>query len=252
MIYTLIVEDEEPAAARLIKLLKKTDAEIEIAAVVDSVESAVKWLNSNRQPDLLMLDIQLGDGMSFDIFRKTKVDSYVIFTTAYDEYAVKAFELNSIDYLLKPIDEKKLSLSLSKYKRFTSLTRTPDIERLIETIENRKEKYKKRFVVSIANRIRVIESDEIAYLFSKEKNTFICTADNRHYPVEFSLDHIEQMLDPGLFFRINRQFIVSYRSIGKIEILSKSRIRIETVPKSDEEMLVSTARTYEFRKWLEK
>jgi len=251
MIYTLIVEDEEPAATRLIRLLKNLDEDIEIAAVTDTVESAVKWLNNHKQPDLLILDIQLGDGLSFDIFRKVKVDSYVIFTTAYDEYAVRAFETNSIDYLLKPVDEGKLARSLEKYRKYSGNI-GPDLDNLIETIEKRKEKYKKRFVVTVASRIRVIETPEIAYFYSKDKNTFLCTRDNHHYPLESSLDNIAEIIDPGLFFRISRQFIVSYRNILKIDILSKSRIRIITDPPSEEEMLVSTTRTSEFRNWLDR
>ena len=252
MIETIIIEDEEPAALRLKKLLKSLDTEIEILEILDTVKSAVNWLENHPQPDLIMLDIQLGDGLSFDIFRKIKINSYVIFTTAYDEYAIKAFELNSIDYLLKPVDELKLSYSLQKYKKFHSLSQTVNIGKLLETIESKKEKFKKRFVVNIANKIKVTDTDEIAFFYSKEKNSYMCTTDNRNYPLEFSLDHIEEMLNPEMFFRISRQFIVSYRSISKIDIFSKSRIRIETKPRAEEEMLVSSTRTAEFRIWLDK
>jgi len=252
MINTLVIEDEQPAASRLIKLLKKLDAGIEIVGIADTIASAITWLNSHSRPDLIMLDIQLGDGLSFEIFKKVKIDSYVIFTTAYDEYAIKAFEVNSIDYLLKPVDENKLAQSLLKYKRFASLPGLIDIGKLIDSIENRKEKYKKRFVVSIANKVKLIDTGEIAYFYSKEKNSFVCTSDNRHYPLDYSLDHIEQMVNPELFFRISRQFIVCFRNIARIDILSKSRIRIETNPHSDDEMLVSSARTSEFRHWLDK
>lgn len=252
MIYTLIVEDEEPASGRLIKLLKNIDPSIEIAGVVDTVESAVHWLNNHVQPDLIMLDIQLGDGLSFDIFNKTKIDSYIIFTTAYDEYAIKAFEVNSIDYLLKPVDENKLAQSLAKYKRFRSAPDNVNVSKMIELLEKRQGSFKKRFVVSIADRIKVVEIADIAYFYSKEKNSFVCTIENRHYPVDYSLDHLEEMLDPGLFFRINRQYIVCFRNISKISILSKSRIRIETNPAADTELLVSSARTSEFRIWLDR
>jgi DNA-binding LytR/AlgR family response regulator len=252
MIYTLIIEDEQLAATRLISLLKKLDAGIEIAGIVDTIESAVNWLKNHQKPDLIMLDIQLGDGISFEIFKKVKIDSHVIFTTAYDEYAIKAFELNSIDYLLKPVDENKLAISLGKYKRISSLAEKINIEKVIAAFEVRSDKFKKRFIVSIANKIKVIDTGEIAYFYSKEKNTFLCSSDNRHYPLEFSLDHIEMLVDPELFFRINRQFIVSFKTISKIEIMSKSRIRIETNPACKEEMLVSTARTSDFRDWLER
>jgi two-component system response regulator LytT len=252
MIGTLIIEDEQPAALRLKKLLTSIDQDINIIAILDTVESAVKWFAMNQQPDLIMLDIQLGDGLSFDIFRKVKVDSYVIFTTAYDEYAIKAFEVNSIDYLLKPIDESRLRNSLLKFRKFKSSSQTDNIGKLLQTIESRIDRFKKRFVVSIANKIKVVETKEIAYFYSKEKNTFLCTTNNRHYPLDFSLDHIEEMLNPEHFFRVNRQFIVQFGSIIKIDILSKSRIRLETNPPSGEEIMVSSARSAEFRQWLDK
>lgn len=252
MINTLIIEDEQPAALRLEKLLTSIDRNIKILKILDTVESAVTWFEVNPQPDLIMLDIQLGDGLSFEIFRKVKVDSYVIFTTAYDEYAIKAFEINSIDYLLKPVDEGRLENSLKKYKKFKSSIQTDNINKLLETIESRNERFKKRFVVSIANKIKIVETNDVAYFYSKDKNTFLCTPDNRHYPLDFSLDHIEEMLNPELFFRVNRQFIVQLKSISKIDILSKSRIKLQTTPSSPEEIMVSSARTSEFRQWLDK
>jgi two-component system response regulator LytT len=249
---TLIIEDEEPAALRLKNLLASLDHNIEILAILDTVQSAIKWLENHPQPDLIMLDIQLGDGLSFEIFRKVKVNSYIIFTTAYDEYAIKAFELNSIDYLLKPVDKSKLSLSLAKYRELQSITQSVDIGKLLETIGSKNDNFKKRFVVSIANKIKVVETSEIAFFYSKEKNTFLFTMDSRFYPLEFSLDSLEQLLNPEQFFRISRQHLVSLKCISKIDILSKSRIRIETNPPAGEEMLVSSARTADFRIWLDK
>jgi DNA-binding LytR/AlgR family response regulator len=252
MIKTLIIEDEEPAALRLKKLLKKLDPEIEVLGIIDTVSSALKWFENHPAPDLIMLDIQLGDGLSFDIFKESKVNSYVIFTTAYDEYAIKAFELNSIDYLLKPVDELKLSVSLQKFSKFKTASQIAGIGKLLETFESGNDKFKKRFVVNIANKIKVIETGSIAFFYSKEKNTFLCTADNRHYPLEFSLDHVKDMLNPELFFRVSRQYIIQFKSISKIDIFSKSRIRIETIPPSADEIMVSSARTSEFRQWLDK
>jgi DNA-binding LytR/AlgR family response regulator len=252
MIRTLIIEDEVLAALRLQDLIKELDPDIEILAIIDTVASAVSWIGSHPQPDLIMLDIQLGDGLSFDIFRKTKINSYVIFTTAYDEYAIKAFEVNCIDYLLKPVDEIRLSNSLRKYRQFQSVSQSVNIEKLLETIESKNDKYKKRFVVSIANKIKVVDTAEVAFFYSKEKNTFLCTMDNRHYPLEFSLDHIEQLINSEIFFRVNRQYIVNYRSFSKIDILSKSRIRIVTKPPAGEEIMISSARTSDFRSWLDR
>lgn len=252
MIRTLIVEDEEPAAARLEKLLKEVDPGIQILDVIDSVEMAVKWFEKNDPPDLLMLDIQLADGLSFDIFKQIKVESFVIFTTAYDEYAIRAFELNSIDYLLKPVDPAKLQNSIQKYRNLAGRDQKVNIETLIETLEQRRSSFKKRFAVNVGSKIISVETRTVAYFYSLEKSTFLCTNDNHHYPLDFSLEHLEQLLDPELFFRINRQVIIQYTSIEKIHILSRSRVMLETNPPASEDLLVSTARTHQFRLWLDR
>jgi two-component system LytT family response regulator len=280
MIRTLIIEDEEPAARRLEKLLRETEPKIEILETLDSVEASVKWLETHDPPDLIMLDIQLADGQSFEIFRQTPVNSFVIFTTAYDEYAIKAFELNSIDYLLKPVDRSKLEQSLRKFREMTEkagrmaehegretghegpktehegkMARSPamiDIKSLMETLEGRKETYKKRFAVNIGSRIVSVETSSVAWFYTLEKSTYLCTNDNRHYPLDFSLEHLEEILDPDQFFRINRQYLIRYSSIKRIHILSKSRIKLEVEPAPKEDLLVSTARTHEFRLWLDR
>ncbi len=252
MIRTLIVEDEEPAAARLKKLLKDVEPAIEVLDVIDSVEGAVKWFEKNTPPDLLLLDIQLADGLSFDIFKKSRVDSFVIFTTAYDEYAIKAFELNSIDYLLKPVDKSKLERSIIKYRKLTESSQQVNIKALMETLEGRKSNFKKRFAVNIGSKIISIETRSVAYFYSMQKSTFLCTVDDHHYPLDFSLEHLEQLLDPEMFFRINRQAIIQFTSIAKIHILSRSRIKLETNPPAREDLLVSTARAHQFRLWLDR
>jgi two-component system LytT family response regulator len=252
MITTLIIEDEQPAARRLEKLLVSIDPEINVVAVIDTIASAVRWFESHPGPDLIMLDIHLGDGLSFDIFSKVKVESYVIFTTAYDEYAIRAFELNSIDYLLKPVNELRLEQSILKYKKYSSAGQIINIQKLLETIENQNSKFKKRFAVTISGKIKIVEAGDVAFFYSKDKNTFLCSVNERHYPIEFSLDQLEMILNPEIFFRANRQYIIQYKNITGIDILSKSRIRIKTVPLSDDEILISAARTSEFRKWLEK
>lgn len=252
MIRTLIVEDEEPAAARLEKLLKGVEPGIQVLEVIDSIENAVKWFKKNDPPDLLMLDIQLADGLSFDIFKRTKVDSFVIFTTAYDEYAIKAFELNSIDYLLKPVDRAKLQRSIQKYSKLAGRNQQVDIKALMETLEHRTSNFKKRFAVNVGNKIISVETRSVAYFYSMEKSTFLCTIDNHHYPLDFSLEHLEQLLDPELFFRINRQVIIQYTSIKNTHILSRSRVKVEIHPPASEDLLVSTARTHAFRLWLDR
>jgi len=252
MIKTLIIEDEEPAALRLEKLLTEIAPEIKILEKLDSVESAVKWFRANEPPDLVMLDIQLADGLCFEIFKNTTIDSFVIFTTAYDEYAIRAFELNSLDYLLKPIDKTKLVRSIEKFKRLRGYAPKVDFQELINTLEGEKKKYKKRFIVNIGSKIKSVETSEAAYFYSLEKNTFICTRDNHHYPVDFSLDNLEGLIDPDNFFRINRQYIIHFDCISKIHVLSKSRIKIETNPPADDTLLVSTAKTHSFRLWLDR
>jgi len=252
MIRTLIVEDEEPAAARLEKLLKAADPGIQVLDVIDSVESALRWFENNDSPDLLMLDIQLADGLSFEIFKQIKVDSFVIFTTAYDEYAIRAFELNSIDYLLKPVDPDKLRSSIYKYRDLSGRKQQVNFETLMETLEQRKTPYKKRFAVNVGSKIISVETRSVAYFYSMEKSTFLCTRNNHHYPLDFSLEHLEQLLDPELFFRINRQVILQYTSIEKIHILSRSRVKVETNPPASDDLLVSTARTHPFRLWLDR
>jgi DNA-binding LytR/AlgR family response regulator len=251
MIKTLIIEDEAPAALRLEKMLRDIDPSIRILDRLDSVESAVGWFRSHEQPDLLMLDIQLADGVSFDIFRKVRVESFVIFTTAYDEYAIKAFELNSIDYLLKPISKTRLEAAVVKFRRLQESKPSINMEELILAMEGKKATYKKRFAISIGPRIKSVETDQIAYFSSLEKNTFLGTYEGKEYPVEFSLDRLESMLDPAIFFRISRQYMVNYKAIGKIAVLSKSRLEIE-VRGAPEPLLVSTARTHEFREWIDK
>jgi len=252
MIRTIIIEDELPAANRLEKLILETDPEFEIVARLESVSESVSWLIQHDHPDLIMLDIHLADGMCFEIFNSVQVDAFVIFTTAYDEYAIRAFELNSIDYLLKPVDRDKLAQALEKFKRLNNEGTLPDISMLLSAIEGNRKKFKERFAVNVGTGIKSIETSEIAYFFSLEKNTFLCTREGRSYPVDQSLDRLEELLDPDRFFRINRQYIINYHSIDKVKILSRSRVAIHTVPAFEEPQLVSTAKTHAFRMWLDR
>ncbi len=252
MIKVLIIEDEKAAANRLEKLLLNAEPSAEIIGRMESITASVNWLKSNPAPDLILLDIQLSDGQSFEIFRQVNVDSFVIFTTAYDEYAIKAFELNSIDYLLKPIDSTKLSHSLQKYRKLSSSGPVMNRDEIIALLSGQQKIYKKRFLVNAGTRIRSVEMAEIAWFVSTDKSTFLCSSDNVWYPVEFSLDHLADILDPDEFFRINRKYMISFRAIDKIHVLSKSRILVMIRPSSNEEIYVSAARTHEFRRWLDR
>lgn len=252
MIRTLIIEDEAPAAQRLKKLLQETDPEIRVVEILDSVRSAVRWLRYHAPPDLMMLDIQLGDGQSFDIFKEVKADSFVIFTTAYDEYAIRAFELNSVDYLLKPVDREKLATALKKLKNITGKQAPVDLASLMKELEQSRPAFKERFLVNVASQIRSVETNHIAYFYSLNKQCYLCTSAGRNYPVDQSLEQLGEILDPSRFFRINRNYILSYQAIEKIRVLSRSRISIQVHPPTDQPLLVSTARGHKFRQWLDR
>jgi DNA-binding LytR/AlgR family response regulator len=251
-IRTLIVEDEPLAAKRLQKLLVEISPKIELLDVIDTVEDAVAWFKSNQMPDLVMLDIQLADGVSFDIFKEISLQSFVIFTTAYDQYALRAFELNSIDYLLKPIDKEKLASALHKFEMLRGISQPIDISGLLKSLSATQPTYKRRFVANIGDKLKSIDTADIAYFYSLEKNTFLCTQTGEQYAIDFSLDKLEGLLDPEHFFRINRQYFVKFEAIGKMSVLSSSRIKIDLHPKTDETVMVSSARTHAFRNWLDR
>jgi DNA-binding LytR/AlgR family response regulator len=249
---TVIIEDEYRAADRLERLLKKHDPKIEVEEKLDSVEYALDWLQNNPHPELMFVDIQLADGLSFEIFDKVEVKSFIIFTTAYDEYAIRAFDLNSIDYLLKPVDEKKLAKSLEKFKNFTSPLSNVDAELLKQLLGSGEKSYKKRFVVNVGNKIRTINTNDIAWFVFEERTTFLVTKENKYYPIDFSLDKLELMVSPEDYFRISRQYLVSFDAITNISVLSRSRIKLQLKPEAKEEVVVSTTKSSKFREWLDK
>jgi DNA-binding LytR/AlgR family response regulator len=251
MIRVLIVEDEKLAAQRLEELLHSVEPQIEILAILDTVRESVSWL-STCKADLIFLDIHLSDGISFDIFKQLEIKTPVIFTTAYDEYALKAFKVNSIDYLLKPFSRDDVKNALEKFHAFFEGKKgNPDLESLFHML-NPKRQYQKRFLVNAGMTIKSLTIEEIAYFYNLEKSTFICIENGQSYASTLSLDKLEMLLDPDDFFRINRNFIVGFRSIKKIHSLSKSRIKLELLPKSDQEILVSFNKSSEFRLWLGK
>ena len=252
MIKVLIIEDEQPAAKRLEKMLTEVAPDVEIIQRCDSIESSVKFLKSGVKPDLIMLDVQLGDGLSFEIFNHTDISCPVIFTTAFDEYAIKAFELNSIDYLLKPISKSSLERSIAKFKKLRIEPVQSGLASLAFLLDKEKREYKQRFLVYVGEHLHSIQTADIAYFYSVEKSTFLHTVAGRSYPLDMSLDKLEGMLSPQDFFRISRQYLISFNSIKKILILSKSRIKLVLEPPTDNEVLISTARTHDFREWLDR
>ena len=252
MIKVIIIEDEQPAAKRLEKMLHDISHEFEIIQTCDSIESSLNYLKSGITPDLMMLDVQLGDGLSFDIFKHVALSCPVIFTTAYDEYAIKAFELNSIDYLLKPIRKENLERSITKFNLLRQQSIIADWKTLSTLLDKGKTEYKQRFLVVAGEHMQSVPTVDIAYFYSIEKSTFLKTQTGRSYPLDFSLDKLEELLSPEDFFRVNRQYIISFGSINKISRLSKSRIKLILEPASPDEIMISTSRTPDFRDWLDR
>jgi len=254
---TIIIEDEKPAARLLQRKLEKIS--IQAGVMLHSVEEALDWFSKNKHPDLIFLDIQLSDGLSFEIFEKIDIKSAVIFTTAYDEYALKAFKLNSIDYLLKPIDEEELGIAVLKFKDRFQLTKTSDkeamqldFEQIRKMLSNPFEKtFKKRFTVKIGQHLKVISNDEIECFFSENKGTYIHTFDNRNYLIDTTLEVLEQELDTKEFYRISRKFIIPLKAIKEIIVYSNSRLKIILPTYREDEAIVSREKVVDFKKWME-
>jgi two-component system, LytTR family, response regulator LytT len=252
MINTLIIEDEELLANNLELALKEVDPTITILEKIESVASSVKWLNNNK-PDLIFLDIQLSDGLSFEIFEKIEIDVPVIFLTAYDQYAIRAFKLNSIDYLLKPLNIGDLRVAVDKFKKHTSNNLNQDeLKKLLATIGRKEITFKKRFVVYVGEKIRYVETENIAYFFILEGDTFMCDFDRNINPCNYSLDKLMPELDPAQFFRVNRQYTVNLKAIRQMFAVSKSAIKLDLTPRPDSDVFVSLSRSSDFRKWLDK
>jgi two-component system response regulator LytT len=247
----VIIEDEKITADNLAKLIVRIEPGAHIMGILASVKQAISWLSVNHA-DLIFMDIELGDGQSFEIFEQINVKSPVIFTTAYDQYAIKAFKKNGIDYILKPIDESELKAAINKYQNL--INNIPDLSALRALITNVQpaKNFRQRFLMQAGSRIRSIPVVEIAYFYFSEKATFICTFENRHYPTEYSLDKLEEMVDPDVYYRINRKMVINIKSIHQIYSLSKSRLKLELLPAFEEEVLVSFNKTSDFRDWLNK
>ena len=248
----LIIEDEEPAYKRLQKMLKELEPDHTLFDQIVSVSSAVKWFKENDAPNLIISDIQLSDGISFEIFKQVDIKCPVIFTTAYDQYAIEAFKVNSIDYLLKPVKKEELGKAITKFKAFTPAIAAPaiDINKLLQSLQPAGADYKKRFVVRYGEHIKTIDIEEVVYFYTEDKATFMCTKDARRFVVDFNLDTLDSILDPKIFFRINRQYIISIHSIAEMFAYSKSRVLIKLNPASKHETIVSTERSADFKHWL--
>lgn len=246
----LIIEDENPAAKRLIQLIKEVLPDAFLYGNLDSIESSIDWLSSNLAPDLIFCDIQLADGLSFSIFENIEVNSPIIFTTAFDQYAIKAFKLNSVDYLLKPIDPKELKHAIEKFQQQTQ-TPTLDFNKIKEIIQAENKTYKSRFLVKIGEKIQSIPTSDAAYFYSEERITFLKTYENKKFILDYTLDQLENMLEPKQFFRLNRKYITSFSSISEIHTYSNSRLKIILKDCSDNDILVSREKVGAFKDWLD-
>jgi len=243
----LIVEDEIPAAKRLRKMLLEISDDIEIMDQLDAVQSTVEFLKSGLRPDLMFLDIHLADGDSFEIFKLTEVNVPIIFTTAYDEYAVQAFKVNAIDYLLKPIKSQELEEAMLRFRNRRSATFDwKSFSKFIET-----QNYGKRFLIRIGQQFKLIDIKDVAYFYREDRITFLVTNEGRRYPIDYSLEALEESINPEHYFRINRKMIVNLKAIKTMHGTSKSRVKLELNPKHNGEIIVSTDRSPHFKRWLE-
>jgi len=249
----LIVEDEALSARRLRAMLTEIDPTFHVLAIMDSVSQTVEWLLHHPAPDLILMDIELTDGKSFDIFEKTEVKCPVIFVTAYDEYAIRAFKVNSIDYLLKPVKQEELIRSIEKFRQWQRHVKKEvpnlNLEAVLQELQNRPG-FKERFLVKQGDRLIPIEASDIGYFQTKDKNNFIHTFDNKEYQIDQSLDEIEKALNPKLFFRANRQFIVSATAVEKIHFWFSSKLKVDIRPNPGEDVIVSREKATAFRTWM--
>ncbi|MBK7175243.1 MAG: response regulator transcription factor [Bacteroidales bacterium] len=248
----LIIEDEAAIARRMQKLLLEIDPAITVIETLGSVETSVAWFKSHTEPDLAIMDIQLADGSSFEIFGEVQINCPVIFATAYDQYAIQAFKVNSIDYLLKPVQKEELAESLKKFKRLQTPSGPQglDYSVIAQILGAKKADYLKRLVIRFGDVIKAVEVKDVAYFYTDEKIVYATLTEGKTYPIDFTLDQLEKKLDPERFFRINRKFLISYESITKMISYSKSRVKITLAPVTELEVISSTERSGDFKEWL--
>ncbi len=247
----LIVEDEMPAAKQLTKLVKAFRPQTQVVDILDSVEAAVDWFSNHPMPELIFMDIQLADGLSFDIFNSVKINSPVIFTTAFDQYTLKAFKVNSVDYLLKPIEPEELQSAILKFeKHFIAPPsfNSPMLQQLLQSFQQ--PVFKTRFLIKLGQQLSFIETPEIRYFFSADSLVYLKTQHNKKHLIDQPLDQLQNELDPKLFFRINRKAILCINSIDKIHPYFNSRLKITVKPSADFDLIVSRDRVASFKNWL--
>lgn len=251
----VIIEDEALAAKKLLKLITELDESIQIEAVLASVKEASSWLSKHDPPDLIFSDIQLGDGLSFEVFKAAGVQCPIVFTTAFDQYAIQAFEVNSVDYLLKPVQREKIEASLNKYKAKKEAWIPGDkidLESLLSAINEARQNYKSRFLVKLGNKIHAVKTEQVAYFISDQKLTFLTDRDGHKYPLDHSLEEIMQQVNPESFFRVNRKYIIHLDAVTEINPYFKGRLKLNLQPAAEEDIIVSAEKTPLFKSWLDR
>jgi DNA-binding LytR/AlgR family response regulator len=252
---SLIIEDEHLIAQRIKSLLLQIDPGIRVMSILDTVKNAVQWFSQNEKPDLVFMDIQLADGISFDIFEHIKIDYPIIFITAYQEYAIKAFKVNSVDYLLKPISEEDLRIALGKYQRyFKQEEAVPAISNdLLQSIRQMLHKpYKSRFMIRVGDRVKSLDVKDILYFYSLDKGCYLHSSDNRNYVIDFTLDALTDLLDPERYYRINRRYIIAHDAIRDMVSLSGSKLKVLLKHEEDNSIYVSRDRMAGFKAWIDR
>ncbi|MEP6646499.1 MAG: LytTR family DNA-binding domain-containing protein [Saprospiraceae bacterium] len=245
----LIVEDEKPAASRLVNMLKKVEPECEIVGITDGVESTLNFLDQHPAPDLVFMDIHLADGSGLEIFRHHSFEGIgVIFSTAYDQYAIEAFKLNALYYLLKPIKQEDLESAMTRFKE--QRNKSNDYKQIVNKLLS-KQAHDKRFLIRMGQSLRLVHQHDIAYFYTSDKITFMMTREGRKYPLDYTLENLEEIIDSSKFFRINRQYIIRIDAIQQMHSYTKARVRIDLLPVAHEEVIVSTEKSPLFKKWLE-
>ena len=247
----VIVEDEHLAAEKLIQQLIEVQPEIEVLQVLESVEDAVNWFATNASPDLIFMDIQLDDGISFEIFDELKIEVPIIFTTAYDKYAIRAFKVNSIDYLLKPIEQNALRIALQKFKTVYAEKKSFE-DRVSQVFQQISKQYKSRFFIKIGMKFKSIQVNEIYSFFVEERNTFLQTQKGKTYDLDYSLDQLQKIVDPAQFFRVNRNFLVNINCIDEIISYSTSRLKLKLKNETNGDVIVSRDKVSEFKRWMDR
>ncbi len=250
----VIIEDEHLTAERIATLLRQIDPGIKVLSIIDSVRRAVEWFKSNPKPDLVFMDIQLADGLSFDIFDTVKIEAPVIFITAFQEYAIKAFKVNSVDYLLKPVSEEDLQAALAKYRRYFNKELTiPSIggDLLNNIREMISRPYKSRFMVRVGDHIKTVDVEHILYFYSLQKGTYLHSSDKHNYVVDYTLGGLEALLNPLLFHRINRRYLITHKAISDVVTLSSSKLKVILEHSDDDDIHISRERVASFKEWLD-